>query len=306
MARPIGGASPDGYGTFHLFRAAGREWMVLALDWRLSESGYAWAKEVLSRHPRTPVILTTHELVVEDDTLPSYGQELWDRLVKDHDQTFLTLNGHYWPAARATHRNAAGHKVHLHLTNHPNRYFGGAAMIRLYRFDLDRNVIDVETVSPWIPGRAAKGLNQLEREERELSGDADRFSVVVDFEKRFAGFDSVPARPSRSASKMIVPGTMAYWRFDGHDDGATVTGTVRDLSGRGNDLSLVAVNGGSLTWSADHHPDQPGHGSLEFQAERFQVRKLVRRAEQARRRRRCRLDGDEQRGIHFHPTPGRA
>ena len=30
-------------------------------------------------------------------------------------------------------------------------------MIRLYRFDLDRNVIDVETVSPWILGRAAEG-----------------------------------------------------------------------------------------------------------------------------------------------------
>jgi hypothetical protein len=64
-----GGASSDGYNTFHLFQAAGREWMVLALDWRLSAKGYAWAKDVLAQHPKTPVILTTHELVVEDDTL---------------------------------------------------------------------------------------------------------------------------------------------------------------------------------------------------------------------------------------------
>ncbi|MEU6097941.1 LamG-like jellyroll fold domain-containing protein [Streptomyces sp. NPDC047079] len=264
----FGGASPDGYNTFHLFRAAGREWMVLALDWRLSEQGYAWARDVISRRPRTPVILTTHELVVGDDALSSYGQRLWDRLIEDHDQIFLTLNGHYWPAGRATRKNAAGHDVHLHLTNYQNRYFGGAAMIRLYHFDLDRNVIDVETVSPWILGRAAKGLNRLEREEMELSGDADRFSVGVDFEKRFAGFAPVPARPSRPVSKMLVPGTVAYWRFDGQDDGAAVTGTVRDLSGRGNDLALVRVNGGSLTWSSDHHPDQPGHGSLEFQGYR--------------------------------------
>ncbi|MGW1163475.1 LamG-like jellyroll fold domain-containing protein [Streptomyces sp. NPDC002519] len=261
----FGGASPDGYNTFHLFRAAGREWMVLALDWRLSANGYAWAEDVLARHPRTPVILTTHELVVEDDTLSSYGRQLWDRLIEDHDQIFLTLNGHYWPAGRATRKNAAGHDVHLHLTNYQNRYFGGAAMIRLYHFDLDRNVIDVETVSPWILGRAAQGLNRLEREEMELSGDADRFSVALDFEERFAGFAPVPARPSRPVSKMLVPGTVAYWRFDGHDDRAAVTGTVRDLSGRGNDLTPVTVNGGSLTWSSDHHPDQPGHGSLEFQ-----------------------------------------
>ncbi|MFF4399124.1 LamG-like jellyroll fold domain-containing protein [Streptomyces sp. NPDC001480] len=261
----FGGASADGYNTYHLFKAAGREWMVLALDWRLSAKGYAWAKDVLARHPKTPVILTTHELVVEDGQLSTYGQQLWDQLIEDHDQIFLTLNGHYWPAGRATRENAAGNEVHLHLTNYQNRYFGGAAMIRLYRFDLDRNVIDVETVSPWILGRAAKGLNELERQEIELSGDADRFSVEIDFTKRFSGFAPVPARPARPASKVLIPGTVAYWRFDGHDDGAAVTGTVRDLSGGGNDLSLVTVGGGALAWSADHHPDQPGHGSLEFQ-----------------------------------------
>jgi hypothetical protein len=264
----FGGASSDGYNTYHLFQAAGREWMVLALDWRLSAKGYAWAKDVLARHPKTPVVLTTHELVVEDDQLSTYGQQLWDQLIKDHDQIFLTLNGHYWPAGRATRKNAAGNDVHLHLTNYQNRYFGGAAMIRLYRFDLDRGVIDVETVSPWILGRAGKGLNELERQEIELSGDADRFSVEIDFEKRFAGFAPVPARPARPASKILVPGTVAYWRFDNHEDNGdatAVSGTVRDLSGRGNDLTLVTVGGGALNWSSDHHPDQPGHGSLEFQ-----------------------------------------
>ncbi|MFF3961672.1 LamG-like jellyroll fold domain-containing protein [Streptomyces griseorubiginosus] len=257
--RTFGGASSDGYNTYHLFRAAGREWLVLALDWRLSDQGYAWAKSVLAAHPKTPVILTTHELVVEDDTLSDYGQQLWDRLVKDHDQIFLTLNGHYWPAGRATRKNSAGNDVHLHLTNYQNRYFGGAAMIRLYRFDLDRGVIDVETVSPWILGRAGKGLNELERQEIELSGDADRFTVGIDFAERFSGFAPVPARAARPASKMLLPGTAAYWRFD-----SAVSGTVRDLSGRGNDLTVVSVGGGTLGWSADHHPDQPGHGSLEF------------------------------------------
>ncbi|BBC31547.1 Secreted protein [Streptomyces graminofaciens] len=259
-----GGASPDGYNTYHLFRAAGLEWMVLALDWRLSAKGFDWAEAVMAQHPKTPVVLTTHELVDEDDSLSSYGQKLWDQLIEDHDQIFLTLNGHYWPAARATRRNAAGNEVHLHLTNYQNRYFGGAAMIRLYRFDLDRNTIDVETISPWILGRAAKGLNELERQEIELSGDADRFSVDIDFADRFAGFAPVPARAARPVSKMLVPGTVAYWRFDGQEDGAAVGGTVRDRSGRGNDLTLVTVGGGTLTYSADHHPDQPGHGSLEF------------------------------------------
>ncbi|MGW2318409.1 LamG-like jellyroll fold domain-containing protein [Streptomyces sp. NPDC001680] len=263
----FGGASADGYHTYHLFKAAGREWMVLALDWRLSAQGYAWAKDVLARHPKTPVVLTTHELIAGDDALSDYGQQLWDRLIADHDQIFLTLNGHFWPAGRAVRKNAAGHDVHLHLTNYQNRYFGGAAMIRLYHFDLDRDIIDVETVSPWILGRAGKGLNELERQEIELSGDADRFSVGIDFAARFSGFDPVPTRPARPASRMLVPGTVAYWRFE-----SPVSGTVRDLSGQGNDLTMVSVGGGTLGWSADHHPDQPAHGSLEFQGYKSPLR----------------------------------
>jgi len=35
---------------------------VLALDWRLSAAGFAWANGVIRQYPALPVILTTHEL----------------------------------------------------------------------------------------------------------------------------------------------------------------------------------------------------------------------------------------------------
>lgn len=268
----FGGASPDGYNTYHLIRAAGREWLLLALDWRLSEAGFAWTRKVIAEHPKAPVILTTHEIVAPDGkdgeaALTSYGQRLWADLIDEHDQIFLTLNGHHWPAARTIRKNAAGNDVHLHLTNYQNRHYGGAAMIRLYRFDLDRQTIDVETISPWILGRAAEGLGELEREEIELTGPEDRFSVPLDFAQRFAGFAPVAPRGSRPATEILIRGTAAYWRFDGHKDGAEAEGTFRDLSGHGNDLTVVTVPGSparSLTWSSAHHPDQPGHGSLYF------------------------------------------
>lgn len=40
----FGGASPDGYNSYHVLRAGGRQWLVLALDWRVSEQGLAWAQ----------------------------------------------------------------------------------------------------------------------------------------------------------------------------------------------------------------------------------------------------------------------
>ncbi|MCX5161280.1 Tat pathway signal sequence domain protein [Streptomyces sp. NBC_00264] len=287
----FGGATPDGYNTYHLFRAAGREWLVLALDWRPSAAGLAWAKDVIAQHPRTPVILTTHELVYanadgDEAELSDHGQHLWDELIAGNDQIFLTLNGHYWPAGRTTRKNTAGNDVHLHITNYQNRYYGGSAMIRLYRFDLARNTIDVETISPWVLGRAGERLNDLERGEIELTGPQDCFAVPIDFEKRFAGFAPVPVRGPRPAERMLIPGTVAYWRFDSpsHRDGSAADAGLRvpDLSGHRNDLVREAVPGSApdaLRWSTSHHPDQPGHGSLYFDGSKPPLRGAYLRTE---------------------------
>ncbi len=202
---------------------------------------------------------------------PSYGQQLWDGLINDNDQVFLTLNGHYWPPGRTSATNAAGNDVHVHITNYQNRYFGGAAMIRLYHFDLERGTIDVETIAPYFLQQPPAQRNLLAAQLAELTTTVDRFSVPIDFAQRFSGFDPVPVRPARPAKQMLVPGTLAYWRFDaGGASGSAFTGsqTVPDLSGHGNDLSVLVTVPGSpanaLTWSSDFHPDQPGHGSLYF------------------------------------------
>ncbi|MDH6215797.1 LamG-like jellyroll fold domain-containing protein [Streptomyces pseudovenezuelae] len=269
-------SSPDGYNTAHVFKAGGRKWMLLSLDWRLSAKGFAWANAVIAANPTLPVIVTTHEIVGSDEDgaaeLSSYGQQLWDGLIKDNDQIFLTLNGHYWPPGSTVLKNSAGNDVHLHITNYQDRYYGGAGMIRSYRFDLDRGMIDVATFSPWIRELAADGeLNALAARELELTSKVDYFSMAIDFEKRFAGFAPVPPRRSRPARRMLLPGTLAYWRFDeggGTAGGAVAADTVvKDRTGHGNDLVLKTVPGTpahALTWTGDHHPDQPAHAGLVF------------------------------------------
>jgi hypothetical protein len=281
------GADSTGYNTAHVFPGGGREWLLLALDWRMSPEGFAWANSIIKQYPKLPIILTTHEVAgpTYDDSvypyqsgddednasLSAYGQQLWDGLINDNDQIFLTLNGHYWPPGRTVLTNAAGNDVHVHITNYQNRYFGGAAMIRLYHFDLELNTIEVETIAPYFLDQPAVERNPLAAQLAELTTTVDRFSVPVDFAQRFSGFDPIAVRPARPAKEMLVPGTLAYWRFDaGGANGSsfTSTQTVPDLSGHGNHLSvLVTVPGSpanSLTWSSEFHPDQPGHGSLYF------------------------------------------
>jgi hypothetical protein len=89
-------------------------------------------------------------------------------LIRRNDQIFLTLNGHYWPPGRTVLTNDAGHAVHVHVTNYQDRYYGGAATIRLYHVDPDRSVIDVETFAPYLYDRG-HGLATV-----RASRDADR------------------------------------------------------------------------------------------------------------------------------------
>jgi len=282
------GSDSTGYNTAHIFRAGGQEWLLLAMDWRTSAGGFAWANQFISDHSDLPVILTTHEIAgptYGDNVYPyqsgdpdnnaalsSYGQTVWDSLVNGNDQVFLTLNGHYWPPGRLTRQNAAGNDVPVHITNYQNRYFGGGAMLRLYHFDLTRNTIDVETLSPWALSQPPEAHNVLAAQEARLTTAVDNFTIPVDFKQRFSGFAAASLLAAASpASSAVIPGTLAYWRFDaGGANGTPVTAgqTIPDLSGHGNDLTTLVTVPGSpadvLTWSDDYAPGQPGHGSLYF------------------------------------------
>ncbi|GAB3763822.1 LamG-like jellyroll fold domain-containing protein [Microlunatus parietis] len=276
-SKTYGGSSKDGYNSFHTFTAGGREWLVLALDWRISDAGLAWAQGVLDRHPALPVILTTHEIAWADDDgkaqLSEYGERLWDRLIKGNDQIFLAIGGHYWPPGRVTMTNDHGNPVHLHITNYQDRYYGGAGMVRCYTFDLARDTIDVTTFSPWLMGRRTPA--PLEVETAELTGGVDRFNVDVDFRSRFAGFAPPKLPDPRPASAVMPRGTVAYWRFDAAGltgsggDGSTVADGVvaRDLTGSGNDLTVERLHSSgpdALRRSSAHHDAQPAHASLRF------------------------------------------
>ncbi|RKS79951.1 3',5'-cyclic AMP phosphodiesterase CpdA [Motilibacter peucedani] len=253
----FGGASPDGYNSYHVLTAAGQEWLVLALDWRTSDKGVAWVQGVIDAHHDLPVILTTHDLVAPAGdggaALSDNGERLWEALVRKNDQVFLMLNGHYWPPARTVLHNDAGNEVHAHITNYQDRYYGGAGMVRLYHFDLARGVIDVETFSPWFLDRDPAKRSPLAAETVELTSDVDRFTLGIDFAQRFKGFSPLALPAPRPASAVLPRGTLAYWRFDaagysgaGIAGAAVAAGTrIKDLSGNGNDLVSRSIGSGA-------------------------------------------------------------
>lgn len=272
--RSFCGASQDGYNTCHTFTGGGQRFLMLSLDWRASDATMAWAKAKLDEFPNVPTILTMHELVAPTTELTSdaavlsdYGQTVWDRLIKSHNQIFLTLNGHFWPSGRAVVKNLAGNEVYLHLANYQDRFFGGSAMMRLYEFDLGEGTVDVQTFSPYWLSIPSSARSPLGRGEARLTDSANQFTMEVNFRERFAPLVPVKPLPAVAADKVVIPGTLAYWRFEGQNGVPVPEGAiaVRDLSGHGNDLTRMTLANGKasdLVYTQAFHPAQPSRGSL--------------------------------------------
>ncbi|WP_287813524.1 LamG-like jellyroll fold domain-containing protein [Achromobacter sp.] len=302
----FGGRDPSGFHEYHIFQAEGQKFMVLSLSWRISDAGLAWANQVIRANPTLPVILVNHQLLnIDKDGISPlevpYGLMLSDKLIRDNDQIFMTLNGHYHGAAHLTKMNAFGNPVEEMVVDYQMAYKGGNGLMRLYEFDLSDNEIRVLSFSPWVPQKPKATLNAFD--QAVLTGANEEFTIKMDFAKRFARFnkDFKAAAPTHTslveqARALIlanytdpaittqkpaadsedypqVSGTLAHWRFFGGADGQPVPvgQVIQDRTGN-NPVSRAALNIdgvvgaqlGDVVWSNDHHYLSAAPGSVRF------------------------------------------
>ncbi len=304
----FGGRDASGFHEYHLFSAEGQQFLVLSLSWRVSDAGIAWAKEVLAAHPSVPAILVNHQLIAiaNDGVSPlevDYGLMLWERLIRSHDQIFMTINGHHHGAAHLTKANDFGHAVEEMVVDYQMAYQGGNGLLRFYEIDLTNQQIKGLSFSPWVRQKPASTLNEFDH--AMLTDANNQFVIPMDFAKRFAGFNpnfraATPSNTSLTdaATVLIMDGfqgqvtpplqpakgpedyphveqTVAHWRFVG---GSTASGPVAegaviaDASGQGNAIrraGLAEPSGNTaqlddLVWSSDRHRLSATPGSVSF------------------------------------------
>ncbi|MFC8922232.1 LamG-like jellyroll fold domain-containing protein [Cellulosimicrobium sp. NPDC057127] len=266
-----GGTDPTGMNQYQVFEAEGQEFLVLALSWRASDATLAWANEVVDAHPTTPTILTSHDIINADapaGATSRNGERLWDALIAHNDQIFLTLNGHYHGAAVTERTNDAGHAVTQILMDYQMAYEGGNGYLGLFEFDLSNDVIDVETVSPWVVSKPTETLTSYD--DPVLDGDTQQFSIPIDFSERFGGFNpgfgpgdgqwpslsdraveiltdgfegvpgSTDVLPGSAEDYVEVDGTLAHWRMTGETGTLAEGEVVEDVAGD-SDLHRAAI-----------------------------------------------------------------
>ncbi|MFS2164206.1 LamG-like jellyroll fold domain-containing protein [Variovorax sp. Varisp62] len=303
----FGARDPSGFHEYHVFEAQGQKFMVLSLSWRISAAGIAWARQVIAKNPTLPVILVNHQLLNIDADGKSpletdYGKMLWEKLIRDNDQIFMTLNGHHHGAAHLTKTNDFGHKVEEMVVDYQMAYQGGNGLMRLYEFDLTNKQIKVLSFSPWVPQKPADTLNTFD--QAVLTTPNEAFVIDVDFAQRFAGFNksfgtgsatidsslvdqaramilanykdpaTVEQRPAANSDDYPkVPNTLAHWRFfGGAVNQPVLPGTVvADVTGNNplhrdalNQGGIVGAADGDIVWTDDRHYLSAAPGSVRF------------------------------------------
>lgn len=174
--------------SWHTFEGAGKDFLVIALEFGPRDPVVDWAKTIVEAHPNHYAILITHAYMYSDETrydwaakstsqswnphaysvaaLPggvNDGQELWQKMVKRYHNFIMTINGHVLNdgAARLTSIGDNGNDVHQILANYQHGPEGGQEYLRIFKFKIDKNIIEVKTYSPVLDNYKTDSQNEF-------------------------------------------------------------------------------------------------------------------------------------------------
>jgi hypothetical protein len=91
----FGGAFPEGKSdnSFVTFKAGGKSWLVVALQYAPNNAEIGWANEVIGKHLDHQVILVTHSYLTHTGR-DEIGNMLWEKLVRHHPNIAMVFCGH--------------------------------------------------------------------------------------------------------------------------------------------------------------------------------------------------------------------
>jgi hypothetical protein len=162
--------------SWHTFRAGGRDFLVVCLEFGPRADVVRWANEVVAKHKDHSAILVTHAYMYYDESRYNWkdkgakqtwnphsyavakatnddindGEELWSKLVSPNGNFLMTLNGHVLNdgLSRTVTKDAKNRDVSQMLVNFQMKPKGGDGWLRVLEFKADKKTVEVVDYSP--------------------------------------------------------------------------------------------------------------------------------------------------------------
>ena len=149
----VGGFFEEGKtdNSYHVFEAGGRDWIVLALEWRPRIHVIRWARKVMNDHPDHTGILLIHNYLATGigATRTAAGDDLWNHLVSRHNFAFVFC-GHVIGSGQLTSVGRAGQVVHQILADYQGLEQGGNGYLRVVQVLPTDGTVRVRTYSTFL------------------------------------------------------------------------------------------------------------------------------------------------------------
>ena len=91
----FGGSYPEETNTnsFHAFKAGGKKWLILSLNFSTDEKEIFWGNEVIKTHPDYQIILLAHSYLTNTKR-DEAGEILWNKLLRNYANVSMVFCGH--------------------------------------------------------------------------------------------------------------------------------------------------------------------------------------------------------------------
>jgi len=168
-----GGNLDDRSDNYYLeFKGGGMKFLILSLEFKPRDEALEWANKVIASHPKHQCIIVTHAYLMENgqrfkkigyDIEGNSGEDMWQKLVSQHENIFMVLCGHTAPNSRLISKGVKGNEVHQLLADFQSEQ-GGQGYLRILKFFPKENRIDVSTYSPVLKNYRTEENNQFSLE----------------------------------------------------------------------------------------------------------------------------------------------
>ncbi|HEY5969086.1 MAG TPA: metallophosphoesterase [Chitinophagaceae bacterium] len=164
--------------AYYIFKTGKINWLVITLEFGPRNSILNWASSVIEKYPDHSVIINTHSYMYSDstrqgpgdnwrpqaygvgkdkgDSSVNDGEQIWDKLVKDHSNVRFVFSGHVLNTGVGTlvSINSKGFPVYQMLANYQEGVTGsvkgGNGWLRIVDMNYKKKTLNVSTYSPYI------------------------------------------------------------------------------------------------------------------------------------------------------------
>lgn len=272
--------------SYHVFESGQEKWLVVALEWSPRNRTVAWANQVVAAHPDHRAIILTHAYLYYDDTRydwnqrrdqawsPAHygtardpdgwndGEALWQKLVSQHPNIVMVVNGHVLGDGIGFLSSTGAHEqtVQQMLVNFQMRPNGGEGFLRVLEIMPDQRTVRVRDYSPALD-RFLLGRQSNFRFSLEASPSARRRRVAFGPNQ----IHSIAEGSTVVLAPHIEERAVAH-SFQWRKNGVAIAGEtaralglphIRAAEAGSYTLDAVAISGATSTWSASVNVGSP-------------------------------------------------